>query len=389
MRLDCHPLHNNHSLSSLPYTIIDAMKQGWSTCSSAILAIVIISVGILRIYYCCQLPVNTNDVLRHIQYGLLVNENGLRVAGLPLDEIGADFEHIPWHTLPYNYPIVTLLFFTLVARTSPTVFFAKLALTLLEALNSLILFRYSREKWLALIYWASPVSIWWVSHEAQFEPLQNLFVLTALCLLSKKRSRESLVFLTIAIQVKVSAVFLLPFFIYSIKRQIEPKHYLTALVVGSMPTVYSRFFFPSVENVFRYSSALVYNPYYWNFLRTRIFLWTAQLRWFMACNQISSYLMLAVLVALAFRQRNAVQLLAPIAFLVFVKVRQNAQFWYMALFQPFLLPIRNKKLRFLLFLLTPLLDIRSTLQILLGPFGFVGPDFYTNITPFTVLSTPG
>jgi len=383
MVTDTLPNGRGHPL--LLHRTMNGLGRNWRSYFSVILLVlIIISVGILRVYYCAQLPVNTGDVLRHMYYGLLVNEKGLGIAAFPLREINAEYAEVAWSRLPYNYPIVTLLFFRLVAKILPTVFFAKLALTLLEAVNSVMIFRYSKEKWLALIYWASPVSIWWVSHEGQFEPLQNFFVLIALCLLSRRRFSGSLLFLAIAIQVKLSAIFLLPLFVYSIRKQIKLKNYVTSIAVGFVPTMYSVLFFPVLANVLRYSSPLRYNPYYWNLRWTEIFLWTP--KWLLACSQISSYLLLAILVTVAFRNKNPIQFLAPAVFLVTIKVLRQVQFWYVALLQPLLLPIRHRRLSFLLFLLTPLLDLYSAAQIIAGPFGYV-VDYFSNMTAFTIIRT--
>jgi len=112
---------------------------------------------------------------------------GPAAVGHALVELDPKLGWVAWSGLAYNYPVVALLFFTGIAKLSPTIFFVKFALTFIEAVNTAVIFRYTNQIWLALLYWASPISIWWVSHEGQFEPLQNLFVLVALLVLKKTK----------------------------------------------------------------------------------------------------------------------------------------------------------------------------------------------------------
>jgi hypothetical protein len=363
-------------LDRVPRTVV----AQWRRRSLGVIVVLSVLVGALRLSYCTQLPVNTDDILRTMYYGVLVGEKGLQAATVPLAETGARYqEGIAWSYVPFNYPIIALLFFRSVAAVSPTLFSAKLALTVLEASAALLLYAYSRDRWLAFLYWASPISIWWTSHEGQLEGLQNFFVLVALYLLSKKKP-AALFFLAIAVQTKVSAILLLPVFLHAIHTKVRARSYLLYLVLGFAPTMISLLFSFRVTNI---RADIVYNPYYWNFLNRARFGWNPT--WLIILDQVGTYLLLGTLMFAAVRTRKLVEFFAPIAWLGVAKLSPAFQFWYMNVFESFLAPLHNKRLRLLLFVLTPLLDVRSTAQILFGPFGYTVGQRFGNLTAFTVL----
>jgi hypothetical protein len=50
------------------------------------------------------------------------------------------------------------------------------------------------------------------------------------------------------------------------------------------------------------------------------------------------------------------------------------EFWYVLVFPTMVLPIAEARARRTLLLLWPLLDVRSLIQLVVGPFGYVSPD---------------
>ena len=56
----------------------------------------------------------SGDLLRHLYYGVLVNQSGWSAAGRPLDAFPS-LAGVTWSWVPYNYPIVTLAFFSALA----------------------------------------------------------------------------------------------------------------------------------------------------------------------------------------------------------------------------------------------------------------------------------
>lgn len=356
-----------------------------STYTLWVFILLIIGVAALRFFYCIQLPVNTGDIIRHIYYGLFVDQNGLSAAGKSLVELDPHLQKIAWSSLRYNYPIVTLFFFAIVVKFSPTIFFAKFVLTLIEALNSLLVYKYSKQRFLALIYWASPISIWWVSHEGQFEPLQNIFIISALFFLPKRKSL-AFILLALAVQVKLTAVLFLPYFLLQTRHEKlgSLTHIFTAFVIGFLPTIVTIFHYPAISQIFSTITSLNYNPYYWNFFNHRMFGWNPI--GLIIINQLSSYGILFFLFICMFKHGDIENFIAPCLFILICKLNNLCQFWYFILFMPFLLPIYDKRLRLRLFMITYFLDVRSLAQILCGPLGHIVGTYYQGLTPFLKLT---
>lgn len=313
------------------------------------------------------LPLITGDVVRNLLYGIAVREWGLGAAARPLADLSQAWRAASWSSLPYNYPPVTLAFFALVSAISPTVFFAKAVLTLVEAANGVLVARLTGSRPLGLLYWASPASIWWVSREGQFEPLQSLFSLLALLALPRFAFAAG-VSLALAIQVKLTAVVLAPWIAHRCWRASPRALRLAALgfALGLLPSVYAELRWGALTNVLRFSAPLAYNPYYWN--------WTADMfswnpGWLVFCDEVASYGMLAALVTYAIRTRGAWTVAAPIAFLALCKLHTNVQFWYFLLLAPLLVPIEDRRWRFALIAAVPLLDVGAAVSLLGTPIG--------------------
>ncbi|HEY6892664.1 MAG TPA: hypothetical protein VI258_00745, partial [Rhodanobacteraceae bacterium] len=305
--------------------------------------------------------------MRNLLYGLAVDAHGFAGAAEPLAHLSNRWAAVSWAELPYNYPPMTLAFFALVAAVSPTVFFAKLALTLVEGINAFLVRRVSGSNTLALVYWASPLSIWWVSKEGQFEPLQALFMLFAL-LAAASRPFYAGLSVALGVSTKATAAAMTPW-VLGEAAQTGRKAVLLALAgfaLGLLPIAFSQWSYAGVYNVLNYSSPLVYNPYYWNPLAP---MFADHPFWQNAANEISSYGFLAALFALAWRDRKILPYLAPIAFIAFCKVHSNVQPWYWTLLPAFLMTIPHARWRWALIALCPLLDINSVYELLHGEMG--------------------
>lgn len=351
---------------------------------------VVAGTAALRLFYATRMLAQTGDLVRHLCYGVLVGRYGFGVAGRPLDSLPLlHLVGVSWSFVPYNYPIVTLSFFSGVAALAPTLFFARLCLTLLEAANAALVWRFTGSRWLAALYWAAPVSLWWVSREGQFEPLQNLFVFGALCLLVPSRQKASLfplafLLLALGVQVKLSAAFLLPFFIITVWHAERRRLFscLLAFLGGLIPTLLALQAYPILNAISGALAALNYNPYFWNpcdkLMVTRH--WTPA--WLALLNAAVTWPLLLFLAWRFLRSPRRWELLAPLLFLIAIKTHANVQFWYMALWPSFILPVSDRRLRWVLFAVYPLLDVTSALALLGHPLGPLNPPAYQTISVF-------
>lgn len=335
-----------------------------------------ILVAILRFYYCCQTTINTGDTLRHISWGLVINKHGYSAINQNLIAFYPQLKFVAWNHLPFNYPILALVFDQIVTYIYPSLFCIKFALTIIEFFNTLLVKKLTNNWLLSFAYWASPISIWWVSHEGQFEPLQNIFIFLVL-LFFANNSRKNLAYLILGlgIQVKLTAMFLLPYFLLKEEKEIKTliKRGLFFLL-AFIPTL-SLFFITNPFQLILQSLALRFNPYFFNFFDKDMSLWLPN--WMIFSNQITTYGLLAILIAYRFpKPERLVEIITPLIFLVFLKTVSQAQPWYLITLYPFLLTLDNLKLRNSLWLGCFLLDIFSIGQIIFGPFGYTVPNYY-------------
>ncbi len=350
-------------------------------------AIITVAITAIRLWFCWQLPVNSGDVVRHIYQGLFVLRDGPASAGIPLRELAPELSSVSWSLVPYGYPPVTLAFFTGLAALSPTIAAVKIALTGVEALNAVLLGTITRSRWLGLAYWASPVSIWWVSGEAQFEPLQAGFMFGAVLAL-RTRPALAAALLGLGIQVKLSAVLLLPWVAWRIWNDHPERRgvAVAAFALSLAPIVAVSATYSVVGAITGAMGSLRYNPYHWNVLDSTRFLWNPG--WLVAANAVATLSMLGALIWLARRSEDRLAYLAPILFLIVLKSTALSQFWYILLMPAFLAPIPDRKVRAGLILATPLLDVRSSIQLLLGPFGWIARGDYTGLLPWSRFRLP-
>lgn len=343
---------------------------GWRRYERSLLIALALVVALVRLWQCAKVPANTGDLPRHILYGLVVLEHGVAGASQTLHEVSRSFGSIAWSRLPYNYPPVALGFFTLTSAVAPTLFFAKFALTVVEAVNALLVFRLTRQRWAALVYWALPGSIWWVSREGQFEPVQTLFVFLGLWALDRSRPVWGMVALALAIQAKVTALFLVPLFLWRLWKQ-SPRALVVGglgFVAGFLPMVLVSLQYPVFDQVTKHSTAIRFSAYYWNPFVERLTQWVPG--WVVGMNAVTTYAALAVLGILLLKRRDPA-MLAPAAFLFITKIHLTVQFWYFNTLPAFLMPIRTRHMALVLMLL-PLLDVYSVAQLVAGPFGYLG-----------------
>ena len=294
----------------------------------------------LRVAYSLELPANPGDAVRHILSGLAVLEHGVGVADVPLAALGPELAAVPWADRPFTYPPVALLFDAGVAALSPTLAGWKLTLTGLEAVSALLLWRLTGSRWIGLAYWASPVSIWWISHEGQIEAVQNVLALAALLALGWRRW-IGWALLALAIQAKAFALFLLPWFVRAEWGALRGRTgdgspgreggsgrgMLGAwgFLLGLVPLAFVLPFWP-LSNLLG-GAALEINPWFWNPFAGEL----AGLNpgWMVAWGQVVTWGLLAAGAFVAFARGRPWAATGPTAFVVALKSVTNAQPWYL------------------------------------------------------------
>jgi hypothetical protein len=359
-------------------------RQTWSLIGLC----VAMGVAVLRLAYCALTPIETIDVARNILYGQQVLRTGLEAADLSLSDMGVVLvgasRPLTFSALPFPYPIVPLLFFTAVSAVWPSFFFAKLCLTVMELANALMAARWSRDRFVGLLYWANPMSVWYVSREGQFEPLQNLWVFAALLVMKghpdRRRTAAVCMLLMVGVQVKLSPVLLLPL-VFGWCRDRGGGHWLTAATATAVALV------PSIIGAAHYdwtrgalSTVFTVNFHYWN-------PWNPSMFHALGIQTRLLYVglgwgMIVALVVWGIRARSRLPFLAPLGLLLLFKVQPLVQPWYFVVLPSFLLPIEDRWARRMLFAAACVIDPRGLLRVVLGPTDWTNQGVFDNLSVF-------
>lgn len=286
-------------------------------------------ISLFRGFLLLELPVNTTDISRHLLYGLYFSRGHWEAMAMPLKQINDAFSVITWSNLPFNYPLYSAIPFILAQFFGGSIFAAKLILTLCELTNSILVYRLSGSRLIGLLYWALPVSMWYVSREAQFEPWQNLFILLCIFFLRSNTYLAIATFL-IAVQIKLFSLALLPLILAEVcsKRREINFTYLAAIALTLIfPGLLTEYLYSGWSNVFAFSHALNFNPWhfhpsFWSYPK---FITLTEIIWY----QLFSCLLLFYLSALFIKSSQRIIWLAPLIFVLFLKISPNAQPWYL------------------------------------------------------------
>ena len=147
-----------------------------------------------------------------------------------------------WHNYHYTYPPVTMLLYAAIAFVSTSLAWGKIILTLFDALNVWAISRASGDRWLGLLYWLNPISLWFTSREGQFEGYVVFWTVCAIWALKRKKPWAFGV-LGIAVQTKLFPVFLGPLFLKAASWK-EPKRLAQEFAWGIasfLPSVMARY----------------------------------------------------------------------------------------------------------------------------------------------------
>jgi hypothetical protein len=283
--------------------------------------------ALVRIRFASLPNSNSQDLARCLLNGKAVLQKGLSAAGQPLAETFPDAEKagVPWTHIPFNYPPMAVALFTFIAAVGGGPLFAKMLLTAFDGISSALMFRLTRRRWIALGYWISPVSIWWTSHEGQFEALQTMFGLGALATVNSPVACGLL--LACAIQSKVTAAALGPFLLWKMYRNQTVQKFLLGGLIGMVPTVVAQSTYPMLQNIRKYSSQFTWNPFYWNPV-AKGQTWSRGVWFGRTIPQLLSWTLIICVLVISTKRRNFLAATPALAYFVVMKLYTQFPGWY-------------------------------------------------------------
>lgn len=344
-------------------------SRSWS---AILLVLAAAGVGLLRAVYCFSVPLYTTDLLRNLGFGKAFHIWGFGVYDLTPPDFSPWPIQFLWPHHHYTYPAVTLLFYAGVTVISTSMAFAKCVLTLLDVLGTWLIYRVTRDRWTALLYWINPLGVWYVSREGQFEALAGLVMILALHELRREKP-WALGLLSLAVQTKLFPVFLLPYFLARLSWR-DPKRLARECAWGAagwLPSLAAGLFSGYLIHLFEPGYIPQVNPISWR-LHDPMQFYTYPY-WLPVAHAGVSLVFLALCLYGMEKQQRVVEFLAPLAFLVFVKSILIGQFWYVTLLPAFCLPVEDTKWRRWLFAACLLFGARELHSIFIGPIGYQNP----------------
>ena len=257
-----------------------------------------------KIYVCFQVPAVTSDVLRHLGYSSHALENNFAIYTTRAKDFMPEAWTRYWTNKPYIYPPTTLIFFYLFSIFHLGIFWVKGVLTLID-FGCAYLFYKHVSKLAAILFFCAPVSLWYTSHEGQFEILQTLFIMLNAISVRKQQWRIAGFWFAISVQVKQFGVLILPWMLYEMWRNRNEEYQPLAkivsksfqgLVLGFLPFLAfyiqaPRLLLLPVTN----GADRTYNPFSWNLLNPDLFSWNPN--YLVIWNALFSYTPLFILIA--------------------------------------------------------------------------------------------
>jgi len=354
------------------------LDQVWALLEDSLVWL-FVAATIYRLYLCLQPPITSTNLLRYIGFGKEFWKYGLTIYNYPTEHfVGTPYaQH--WPRMHFIYPALAILFFALVSKIWPALVFGKLILTVIEGLNALLIWKISDDRLLALLYYISPASLWWVSHEGQYEPLMVLFGLIALYLLSRRPQIGATVpwaylNLALAIQTKYTPCFLLPYFLTKKVGWRESLFFIVGFIPSILFTLRSEYIFRLWTPGYMPTNC---NSYAWNIFDAEKLCGTPY--WLVIANALLTYGTLVLCLVFALRHvlssskgHRVFEYLGLAFFIVFLKSLSWAQFWYIPIIPLFAITIQEPQERRLFFSLC-LFEMAALHNLLIAPFGWVNP----------------
>jgi hypothetical protein len=293
----------------------------------------------IRLWCCTLAPEDTSDLYRHLGYTSHLLENPRAFYWmLPTAWPGEHWTTF-WTEVGYIYPPLTLLFFAFFGTLGIGLFWVKLALTLLDLGSALLIARAS-SWWAGLLVFSAPVTVWYTSHEGQYESLVTFLIVLSVLAARNGRWIMAGAAYMLALQTKQPAILIAPYLFYEIliRRHLHPVRAIAGFLGG-----FAAAFLPFLPfYLWRHDLWLlplqnqenVYNPFYWP-----LFWHPAAMAHFeevsrfrMAWNAVVTNLPILILVLFLTRgsfPRRFMQASPSLMFWAMVKSLAWAMNWYM------------------------------------------------------------
>lgn len=308
---------------------------------SRLLVAALLAVLALRVWYCTLAPIETSDLYRHLGFTSHFLDNPkafywLIPSDYP-DEFWSDF----WSEVPYIYPPVALLFFAFFGTLGIGLFWVKLTLTLFDLATAVLIGR-SFSWWAALLVFSAPISVWYTSHEGQYESLVTFLMVFSIFSIRLGRWKMAGAAFLLALQTKQLAILIAPYLLFEIFHRIRPKRlraakgFLIGFCLAALPFLPFYYWRPGLWLLPLQNQEYLLNPYFWPF-----FCSNASIAHFDECSNLRALWnaivslapisLLALFLAQGHFRRKLPQTLPSLGFWLMIKSAAWVMNWYMLL----------------------------------------------------------
>lgn len=317
-------------------------KYHWTPVGAALLTLAIL---LYRVYLCTFVPYETTDLYRHLGYASHLPDLGTSLYRTVANDFLPEAWAESWGGLGYVYPPAALVFFSLFSSFGWGMFWVKFTLTLMEFYVACAFWR-RLSPWATPLLLAAPVAVWYSSHEGQYDSLQMFLIALSLLSLEKGGWKRAGFFWSLAAQVKVFAVLMVPFFLVAIFQKaagedsrgwrFRLKNFSLGTALGILPFLIFYIRVPETLVMPLRSQSIAFNPLGWNPFDPVLFNYTPY--WTLVWIAIATYgLLFAVLAFMGRHRREAWQATPLLFFLLLLKSMKWAVYWYMLIVPAFLL----------------------------------------------------
>jgi hypothetical protein len=250
---------------------------------SRLVVTIFLFILILRICFCTQAPIETTDLYRHLGFTAHFLDNPEAFYWLTPIEFPDEFWSDFWDEVGYIYPPFALLFFCFFGTLGIGLFWVKLVLTLCDLGTALLIGR-TTSWWAGLLVFSAPISVWYTSHEGQYEGLVTLLMVFSIFCIRRGRWILAGASFMLALQTKQLAILIAPYLFYEIFRHLRfnrvmlkslvqlpsARGFLLGFGVTLLPFLPFYYWRPDLWLLPLQNQENLLNPYYWPFFCSNV-----------------------------------------------------------------------------------------------------------------------